>query len=49
MGFGGLDGDVVLEARVIDLEVIIAPLGEEFGGVFEAKFFLFDDFCLLSF
>ena len=49
LGLCGLNSDVILEAGIIDLEVIVAPLGEEFGGIFEAKFFLFDDFGLLSF
>ena len=33
----GFDSDVVLEAGVVDLEIIIAPSGEEFRGVFKSK------------
>lgn len=38
LGSGGLDGDIVFEAGVIDLEIVVAPFGEEFGGVLESDF-----------
>ncbi len=47
LGPGGLDSNIVLEAWIIDLEVIVTPSGEEFGSVFEPEFFLFDNFSLL--
>ncbi len=43
----GLDSNIVLEAWVINLEVIVTPSGEEFRSVFESEFFLFDNFSLL--
>ena len=38
LGSGGFDSDVVFEAGVIDLEVVVTPPGEEFRCVLESKF-----------
>jgi hypothetical protein len=35
---GGFDCNIVFEAWIIDLEIIITPFREEFWSIFETKF-----------
>ena len=38
---GALDCDIVNEARVLDFDIVIGPLGEQFGSIFEGDLSLF--------
>lgn len=35
LGSGGFAGNVIDEAGVFDLNIVVGPFGEEFGGIFE--------------